>query len=57
VTRAAPCSAPSEDVSGVQEHMSKARRFRKRTAAWDYGDFACDLPVGSIRVDLTAVGQ
>jgi hypothetical protein len=25
VTRAAPCRAPSEDVSGVQEHMSKAR--------------------------------
>ena len=26
VTRAAPCRAPSEDVSGVQQHMSKARR-------------------------------
>src|ERR1700733_6969784 len=34
-----------------------AWRFRKRTAAWDHGDFACGLPVGSIRVDLTAVGQ
>ena len=50
VTRAAPCRAPSEDVSGVQEHMSKARGafvHGRRVGPWQ--TFACDLPVSSIR--------